>query len=269
MTLLTLLQSQGAGGFIAGQAAFAFSTAAELTGDGALTGASSLTFTTAADLTGSGGAGANIEGATTLTFTPSATAFGGAVIEAASTVTFTAAGDITGSGASGDISGSTSLTFALLGALAGASIVSGATTLTFTASATATPEAGGQTRGGFYTKEDRKRHKRLSELAVQRRDTQRDEQDAFRSALEDAYDAVLGLVDEPAAETRAEVREAIADAAQAAPEPYRAEVQKLRDLARQAKTLTQIERVVTRIAAIQARAEADADDDETVLMLIG
>jgi hypothetical protein len=126
-----------------------------------------------------------------------------------------------------------------------------------------------ETRGGFYTKEDRKRHKRLSELAVQRRDKQRDEQDAFRSALEDAYDAALGLVDEPAAETRAEVREAIAEAAQAAPEPYRAEVQKLRDLARQAETLAQIERVVTRIAAIQARAEADADDDETVLMLIG
>jgi hypothetical protein len=133
----------------------------------------------------------------------------------------------------------------------------------------ATVPTGEQTRGGFYTKEDRKRHKRLSELAVQRRDKQRDEQDAFRSALEDAYDAALGLVDEPAAETRAEVREAIAEAAQAAPEPYRAEVQKLRDLARQAETLAQIERVVTRIAAIQARAEADADDDETVLMLIG
>ncbi len=126
-----------------------------------------------------------------------------------------------------------------------------------------------ETRGGFYTKEDRKRHKRLSELAVQRRDRQRDEQDAFRSALEAAYDAALGLVDEPAAETRAEVREAIAEAAQAAPEPYRAEVQRLRDLTRQAETLAQIERVVTRIAAIQARAEADADDDETVLMLIG
>ena len=225
MTLLTLLQSGGAGGFIAGQAAFAFSTAADLTGDGALTGATTLTFTPAGTLTGSGGA-------------------------------------------SGDISGTTSLTFALSGALAGASIVSGATSLTFTATATAAPETGEQTRGGFYTKEDRKRHKRLSELAVQRRDKQRDEQDAFRSALEDAYDAALGLVDEPAAETRAEVREAIAEAAQAAPEPYRAEVQKLRDLARQAETLAQIERVVTRIAAIQARAEADADD-ETVLMLIG
>jgi hypothetical protein len=172
-------------------------------------------------------------------------------------------------GAGANIEGATSLTFALSGALAGASIVSGATSLTFTASATATPEQSEQTRGGFYTKEDRKRHKRLSELAVQRRDKQRDEQDAFRSALEDAYDAALGLVDEPAAETRAEVREAIAEVAQAAPEPYRAEVQRLRDLARQAETLTQIERVVTRIAAIQARAEADADDDETVLMLMG
>ena len=173
----------------------------------------------------------------------------GGAISGQAALTFTTTGDLTGSGASGDISG--------------------ATTLTFTASATATPEQSEQTRGGFYTKEDRKRHKRLSELAVQRRDKQRDEQDAFRSALEDAYDAALGLVDEPAAETRAEVREAIAEAAQAAPEPYRAEVQRLRDLARQAETLAQIERVVTRIAAIQARAEADADDDETVLMLIG
>lgn len=147
--------------------------------------------------------------------------------------------------------------------------VAGATSLTFTASATAIGPAGEQTRGGFYSKEDRKRHKRLSEIAVQRRNTQRDEQDAFRSALEAAYDAALGLVDEPAAETRAEVREAIAEAAQAAPGPYRAEVQKLRDLARQAETLAQIERVVTRIAAIQARAQADDDDDETVLMLIG
>ena len=124
-------------------------------------------------------------------------------------------------------------------------------------------------RGGFYTKEDRRRFKRLSEIAVQRREAQREEQDAFRSALEAAYDAALGLVDEPAAETRAEVREAIAEAAQAAPEPYRAEVQRLRDLARHAETLAQIERVVTRIAAIQAKAEADAEDDETVLLLIG
>jgi hypothetical protein len=195
---------------------------------------------------------------------------GDGALTGAAPLTFTTSADLTGSGGAGaNIEGATSLTFALSGALAGASSVAGATSLTFTASATATPEAGGQTRGGFYTKEDRKRHKRLSELVVQRRDKQRDEQDAFRSALEDAYDAALGLVDEPAAETRAEVREAIAEAAQAAPEPYRAEVQRLRDLARQAETLAQIERVVTRIAAIQARAEADADDDETVLMLIG
>jgi hypothetical protein len=126
-----------------------------------------------------------------------------------------------------------------------------------------------ETRGGFYTKEDRKRLARLAELQAARRDQQRDEQDTFRNALGAAYDAALGLVDEPAAETRAEVREAIAEAAQAAPEPYRAEVQRLRDLARQAETLAQIERVITRIAAIQAKAEADADDDETVLMLIG
>lgn len=125
------------------------------------------------------------------------------------------------------------------------------------------------TNDGFTSKEQRKRYKRLSELAVQRRDKQRQEQDAFRSALEAAYDAALGLVDEPAVESRAEVREAIAEAAQAAPEPYRAEVQKLRDLARQAETLAQIERVLARIAAIQAKAEADADDDDAVLMLMG
>jgi hypothetical protein len=126
-----------------------------------------------------------------------------------------------------------------------------------------------QTRGGFYSKQDRKRLERLAQLQAQRRDRQRDEQDIFRNALGAAYDAALGLVDELAAETRAEVREAIAEAAQAAPEPYRAEVQRLRDLARQAETLAQIERVVTRIAAIQARAEADADDDDAVLMLMG
>jgi hypothetical protein len=126
-----------------------------------------------------------------------------------------------------------------------------------------------ETRGGFYTKEDRKRLARLAELQAARRDQQRDEQDTFRNALGAAYDAALGLVDEPAAETRAEVREAIAEAAQAAPEPYRAEVQRLRDLARQAETLAQIERVITRIAAIQAKAEADAEDDDAVLMLMG
>jgi hypothetical protein len=125
-----------------------------------------------------------------------------------------------------------------------------------------------ETRGGFYTKEDRKRLERLAQLQAQRRDRQRDEQDIFRNALGAAYDAALGLVYEPAAE-RAEVREAIAEAAQTAPEPYRAEVQRLRDLARQAETLAQIERVVTRIAAIQARAEADADDDDAMLMLMG
>jgi hypothetical protein len=122
---------------------------------------------------------------------------------------------------------------------------------------------------GIFGKEDRKRLARLAELQAARRDRQRDEQDTFRSALEAAYDAALGLVDDPAAETRAEVREAIAEAAQAAPGPYRAEVQKLRDLARQAETLAQIERVLTRIAAIQAKAEADADDDDAMLMLMG
>lgn len=135
--------------------------------------------------------------------------------------------------------------------------------------ASGTGPAGEQTRGGFYTKEDRKRLARLARLQDERRDRQRDEQDTFRNALEAAYDAALGLVEEPAAETRAEVREAIAEAAQAAPEPYRAEVRKLRDLARQAETLAQIERVLTRIAAIQAKAEADADDDDAVLMLVG
>ena len=174
-----------------------------------------------------------------------------------------------GSDGGGAISGATSLTFALSGALAGASSVAGATSLTFTVSATATPGANGQTRGGFYTKEDRKRLARLAELQAARRDQQRDEQDTFRNALGAAYDAALGLVDEPAAETRAEVREAIAEAAQAAPEPYRAEVQRLRDLARQAETLAQIERVITRIAVIQAKAEADADDDDAMLMLMG
>jgi len=138
-----------------------------------------------------------------------------------------------------------------------------------TLAATGTVPADEQTRGGFYTKEDRKRLARLAQLQAQRRDRQRDEQDIFRNALGAAYDAALGLVDEPAAETRAEVREAIAEAAQAAPEPYQAEVQRLRDLARQAETLAQIERVVTRIAAIQARAEADADDDDAMLMLMG
>jgi hypothetical protein len=138
-----------------------------------------------------------------------------------------------------------------------------------TLAASGTVPAGEQTRGGFYSKQDRKRLERLAQLQAQRRDRQRDEQDIFRNALGAAYDAALGLVDEPAAETRAEVREAIAEAAQAAPEPYRAEVQRLRDLARQAETLAQIERVVTRIAAIQARAEADADDDDAVLMLMG
>jgi polyisoprenoid-binding protein YceI len=138
-----------------------------------------------------------------------------------------------------------------------------------TLAASGTVPAGEQTRGGFYSKQDRKRLERLAQLQAQRRDRQRDEQDIFRNALGAAYDAALGLVDEPAAETRAEVREAIAEAAQTAPEPYRAEVQRLRDLARQAETLAQIERVVTRIAAIQARAEADADDDDAVLMLMG
>jgi DNA-binding transcriptional regulator GbsR (MarR family) len=126
-----------------------------------------------------------------------------------------------------------------------------------------------ETRGGFYTKQDRKRLARLAELQADRREYQRAEQDAFRNALSAAYDAAMGLVDEPAEETRAEVREAIADAAQAAPEPYREEVQKLRNLARQTETLAQIERVITRIAAIQAKAEADADDDDAVLMLVG
>ena len=40
-----------------------------------------------------------------------------------------------------------------------------------------------ETRGGFYTKEDRKRLARLAELQAARRDQQRDEQDTFRNAL--------------------------------------------------------------------------------------
>jgi len=141
--------------------------------------------------------------------------------------------------------------------------------LTLLAPQGAVPPPAIETRGGFYTKEDRKRLARLAQLQAERRDQQRDEQDTFRNALGAAYDAALGLVDEPAAETRAEVREAIAEAAQAAPEPYRTEVQRLRDSARQDETLAQIERVLTRTAAIQAKAEADADDDDAMLMLMG
>lgn len=89
----------------------------------------------------------------------------------------------------------------------------------------------------------------------------------FRQALQAAYEAAEGLAETEAPSARVDVQEALADAKNAAPEDFRAEIAALDRQARDLATIDRISALIDGIAELQARAWAD-DDDLTVLLMV-